>query len=312
MNNLTFSDYVTEIGQKIQKTDTNYKTQIQNFLNQNYERLWNKYLWRQAIVIDEAVTTTASSEFLYLPKTVDKIIVLTDQANDVVLVPYDAHILMRKYLDQITNASFAKRYTYAGEYGVKNQPSASAVIQVLSSTADTATIRIWGISSSEEITELLTLNGTTAVSSTASFTALSRVAKNATTTGTVTVRQITNNRELATLAPSEKVVRYIRIRLHDIPDSADTLYLTYKKRFKRLVNDQDIIEIPVLPMLTDLTTADCLREQRQYQKAEALEARAARDLQEFITQEEMQSDSNAVSMPEVHRAADDVPLYQEG
>ena len=309
MNNMITSDYRDLIGRRVQKTDTAYRTTILEALNFHYEALWMQYMWKQAIVFDEAVTTTASEAMLYLPKTVDTILSLTDQANDVVLVPYNVHILMRKYLDQITNASFAKRYTHAGEWGRKANMATARQIQILSSTADTATVRIWGISSSEEITELLTLNGTTAVDSTATFTALMRVAKNATTTGTVTVRSKTDVVTLATLAPSEKVVRYQAIRLHDVPDSADTLYLTYKKRFKLLVNDQDIIEIPVLPVLLDLATAYCYQEQRQFSKAAALEQSAMANLAKFVREQEMSGDQLEVSMPEVHQTSDEQPLY---
>lgn len=310
--NEIFSDIYGELGRKIQKTETAYQTQIKEMFNTCYERVWKKYLWREAIIFDETVTTTAANEFLYLPKTVDQPLILTDRTNSVIVIPVNIQVLFRRYLDRITDQAFAKRYTHAGEFSVKAQPSVSAKVEVLSSTADTATIRIWGVAGGEVVSELLTLNGTTAVATTASFTQVDRIGKNATTTGTVTVRQQTTNTTLATLAPTEKVVRYIRIRLHDIPSAASTLYLTYKKQFTRLVNDQDIVEIPVLPILKDLTYADLLREQRDFQKASEISQIARADLESFIQEQAMQADEIEQSLPEISRVQDEIPLYQEG
>ena len=52
-----------EIGRKIQKTDTAFQTQITEMFNANLERVWRRYLWRQTIAFDEAVTTTTDPRF---------------------------------------------------------------------------------------------------------------------------------------------------------------------------------------------------------------------------------------------------------
>ena len=92
--NEIYSDLYGEVGRKIQKTDTTYQTKIKEYLNTKYERLWRGYLWRQTIQWDELVTAT--SEFLYLPKTVEEILILTDRANDAIVVPTNVQILMQK------------------------------------------------------------------------------------------------------------------------------------------------------------------------------------------------------------------------
>ena len=311
--NEIFSDIYGFVGRQIQKTDTTYQTKIKEYINANYEKLWRAYLWRQAIVFDESVVATSGSEWLYLPKTVEEILILTDRANDQIIVPTNVQILMREFLDTIADSGTSKRYSPAGEFGVNVQPSVSAVIQAASSIASgadqTQVVRLWGVSGGEERTDTIALNGTTQVDSLLSFTEIHRVSKSATTTGVVTIRQKTTNVTLATMAPHEKVVRYPRIRLHDIPNSAQQLYLTYKKRFVSLVNDSDIVEIPVIPILKALTYADCLREQRQFQKAEVTEARAKQDLKEFINEQEMQADKIERSLPEVVLSDDDTYIF---
>jgi len=311
--NEIFSDIYNFVGRQIQKNDATYQTKIKEYVNANYEKLWRAYLWRQSIVFDEVVTTAAGEEFLYLPKTVEEILILTDRANDQIIVPTNVQILMREFLDTIADAAFAKRYAPAGEFGVKAQPSVSAVIQAASSIASgadaTQIVRLWGVSGGEERTDTIALNGTTQVDSLLSFTEIHRVSKSAVTTGVVTIREKTVNTTLATMAPHEKVVRYPRIRLHTVPNAADTLYLTYKKRFVALVNDSDIVEIPVIPILKAMTYADCLREQRQFQKAEVTEARAKAELKEFIGEQEMQADRIERAMPEVVLSDDDTPVF---
>lgn len=300
--NEIFSDIVTEIGLKIQKTDTTYKTFIKNAFNAYYEMVCRKYAWKDLYVFDEALTLSAGVEFLYLPKTVQEILALTDRANSILLVPSNVQILMRNHLDTISDQASPYRYTPAGTYGAKAQPATTNTIQVLSNDADDITtkkVRIWGKAANGEIlSELLTLTGATPVDSSNTYSELIRVAKNLVTDGTITVREKTTNTTLATIAPWEFVPRYKKIRLQPVPLASATVYLTYKKVFQRLVNDEDIVEIPCLPALKDLTMSDCLEEQRQYEKAKEKKADGWAKIQ-IIAEEQSQGDDLEQSQPEV-------------
>ena len=302
-----------ELGRRVQKTDTAYRTNLLEMFNANLERVWRKYLWRQSIAFDEVVTTVAASEWLYLPKTVEEVLILTDRVNDTILLPQHVQVLMRKYLDTIETQSIARRYTHAGEYGVNVQPSVSALVEVRSNAQcdGSQTIRIWGISGGNMLTEAIALNSLTWVASVNAYTEIHRVSKSATTNGVVTIREQTANTTLSVISPWEYIPRYPRIRLHEVPDSADTLYLTYKKRFIRIVNDEDVVELPVVPVLMDLTYADALREQRQFQKAQIVEQRARADLQDFIQEQSMQGDTFEQSLPDVPMLDIDRPAFTE-
>src|SRR3989304_2064859 len=64
-----------------------------------------------------------------------------------------------------------------------------------------------------------------------------------------------------------------RVRLRLVPNAADTVSVIYKKAVSRLVNDQDIPEIPCHNALIAGAYADALKEQKQTAKAQIEEQR---------------------------------------
>lgn len=301
--NEIFTNIVAEIGVLIGKTDSAYAANIKNWWNKNYGTIWKNFMWRQAIEFDEAITLTAGVEFISLPKRVEKILAITDRVNSRVVIPITVNILMRKYIDQITVQDNPTLYTPAGEYGSKATLTAAAKVQAVSNNSGDITqkVRILGLVSGEELTETITLNGVTAVDSSYTYDSgslLRMVSKDGTTTGTITVKEKTANTVLATIAPWELVPRYLRLRLLQVPLSASTLYITYKRRHIRLVNNEDIIEIPALDVLKKMTFADGLTEQRQHQKA-LLQTQEAQALLAELKGGENQGDELEQTMPEI-------------
>ena len=307
--NEIFGDVITQIGNKIGKTDTAYKTKIKDFFNDQYEKVWSKYLWKSSIVFNESIVATNGSADLYLPKTVDEVLALTQRSSPSILIPYDVQVFHRNFIDEITTGGLPEAYTFAGEFSAKAQPDSAERIKFVSSTTDTGTIRIWGLVSGEEITELITLTSTTPVLTTNSFTQINRIAKSAVTAGVITVSGNTSSTTFLTLAPSELTARHKKVSLLYVPNSALTMYLTYKKQWKRMVNDQDIFELPVLGPLKRMTYADCLREQRQAQKAALEEAAGNKDLEDYVSQHQLQSDQQDVAQPDVMPFEPDVYGY---
>ena len=294
----TFTNLKTEIGKKIQKTDSTYLTKIGEWINRRYEDLWNKYLWTSIIVIDETVTATAGSSELYLPKDMGQIICLTQRVTNAIILPNSPLIFQKRYLDTITNQSDPVAYVLAGESFIKKQlPSASTVTIESSSTADiTQKVRVWGKVGGEEVSELLTLTGTTAVTSSNTYSSISRISKDGTTTGYVTIKYSTTT--ICVIAPDDNVSRYIKLLLYYVPSTNIVIYCTYKKRFRKLVNAEDIIEIPAVePFVIRFVYSDCLREQRQFAKAEAEENRANGDLNTMILGVEVMKDQVIQMMP---------------
>ena len=304
-----FTTLKTEIGNKIQKSDSTYLAKIGAFLNRRYETLWNMYPWTPLVIIDEVVTTTAGQSALYLPKYVGQIICLTQRSTNAIILPTSPYVFQRQYLDTITEASDPIAYVYAGESAVKAQPSAASTITVQSSSTSDITqkVRIWGKVSGEEISELVSLSGTTAVAGTNSYTSISRVSKDAVTAGYVTVKASTTT--LATISPRETASTYTKINLYKTSATALSVYLTYRKKFQKLDYDEDVIEIPVIePTLVQLGYSDCLREQGQFSKASMEENNAWTDLNKLILGSEVQKDQVIQMLPHIERSSIDTQL----
>jgi len=301
-----FSDIKTEIGNRIQKSDSTYLGYIGKFFNRRYETLWTMYPWTSNIVFDEAITTVANQAALYLPKYVGQIICLTQRETNAIILPTSPYVFQQQYLDTITNAADPIAYVYSGESAVKTPLSSASTVNIVSSSATDTTqkVRIWGKVSGEEVSELLTLTGTTAVTGTNSYSSISRISKDSVTTGYVTIKA--GATIIATLSPREAASSYTKINLYYVPDSAISVYCSYRKKFTKLDYDEDIVEIPVIePALIRLTYSDCLREQGQFSKAEVEENRAWEDFNKLILGSEVQKDQIIQMLPHVERSAID-------
>jgi len=303
-----YTNLVAEVGRKIQNTSSGYETKIKEFLNRRYEYLWHKYLWKEIIEIDEAITTVSGEVELVLPKTVGEIIALTERANDVVLTDMSPYVYQQKHLDTITDQTRPTSYTISGETGAADQPASASKISFASASASDTTqdVRIWGIASSEEVTESVSLTGTTAAETTNTYTRVDRVSKDADTVGVVT--GTAGSVTVVTLAPTEYTARYLKIRLHKVPAAAYTLYLTYKKRFRKLLNDEDVLEFDCEAALISGTYADCLKEQRQFSKAQAEESKFQEIVLTYLMEKEGQGDKTNLMQPHIEQSDIDTQI----
>ena len=119
------------------------------------------------------------------------------------------------------------------------------VYVVSSSTSDgsTFTVRIRGRNASGEVvTETLTMNGTTNVTSNTTWDAggLMAISKSASTTGTISCRRTTGDTLLSEMEPDNLAPRFKRMSLYPIPSAAITINLEYYERYIFLINDVDV------------------------------------------------------------------------
>lgn len=166
-------------------------------------------------------------------------------------------------------------------------------IQVLSSSASDVSpmqIRITGEVSGMPLSENLTLTGTTAVDSTATFDAGSEIVVSAGTSdgtlvdlvGVVTVREkTTTSNVLAKLAPNERAPYFKWIRFGLTPASAFTAQIWYKKRWAPLSHNNDVPLIPCANEIIEGVVADALWEDGQETAAQAQEVKFANAVKEL-------------------------------
>lgn len=184
---LTLATMKARVGRRIQKTDSTYAVKIVEFLNSRYDDILMRHPWTQTF---KTITFSAvgDTETVIIPKDVRHILELHDRVNDVSLIPIDPSQASRVYAD-VQDVSDIPRNYWREEDTIAAQPTSASVLSISSGDASDVTqkVRIWGIAGGQEVTEVKTLNGTTAVTTSNSFTRVDRISKDGDTVGTITV-----------------------------------------------------------------------------------------------------------------------------
>lgn len=140
---------------------------------------------------------------------------------------YRVRMMSRSNLDQMEPNQVRVGQPFIGIVsdlgGVTTQISSGGLVTIVSSnTLDlTQKVLVKGIVSGQEDYEELTLNGTTSVSTTKSFTSITWVTKSAITAGRVTVT--TGATTLIVMGPLEKTIKLRTISLYPIPNAVYTI-----------------------------------------------------------------------------------------
>lgn len=259
---LTFKNTVDQIQELIKRQGgTAYETKIKNWVNHSYRRLYDRFIWRDAVEFDLAVTTVVGQAEYILSKDVSKVIQITDRVNDRVLDGMNGPILNDRFVSTIDVQGQVDGWAPVGVTQYSTQMSTSDTLAVVSSDADdTATVTINGKVAGERDFETITLTGTTAVTTTKTFQSIESIAKSAVTEGIVDITETIATTSVCKLAPGEKVSYYQVIRFVRVPGTIATLYMTHKKAFRLMVNDNDTPMFDCTNVLIRMGYAMSLRE----------------------------------------------------
>ena len=141
-------------------------------------------------------------------------------------------------------------YRMWGEDWIINQPKASGVMRVTSSSASDVgkVVTIFGVVSGYPDFEAITTNttnGTTASSGSKSFTTVERIVKDSSTVGRITVDADTANTTIAVLPVGDTTagIMYKKVQLWPPPDDTYYINVLFYKEPYRLVNDNDVHEL---------------------------------------------------------------------
>lgn len=115
-----------------------------------------------------------------------------------------------------------------------------------SSTSDTSQkVTIFGTVAGYPATEIVSLNGTTAVTTSNLFTQVERVGKDSSSVGRITVTGNSGNRTVAVIPSGDAMsgIQYKKIEIYPLPTRAFDINVHYYKDPARLVNDSDFHEL---------------------------------------------------------------------
>lgn len=197
------------------------------------------------LIVTTSITTVSGTRRYTTDLEFNKIMSVVDTTNNVPLDPISETDVedIDSELSQTGSPNF---YTVYGLDWVREQPSSASVVTVVSSSASDTTqkVRINGIVSGSVDTELLTLNGTTNVNGTKSFSEIHSIAKDGTTTGRITVTTNSGGVTNAILAPSRYAEQRQALFLWPIPDGAYTMRVRGVRRTRPMLNNEDFPDLP--------------------------------------------------------------------
>ncbi|HAM40746.1 MAG TPA: hypothetical protein DCP69_05260 [Candidatus Omnitrophica bacterium] len=231
--------------------DTTINSTITDCLNLALSELYYSHPW-SSLRRKTTFSTVASQEEYRLDEEVEKIMLLRQRTTPTVLtyVP-DRDFYRHIPAPEDRGTGTPRYYRQWEETGFTTSLAADDTIEVVSSSTSDGSgfnVRVWGRNTNGiSIAETLTLNGTTAVTSTNTFdeASLLRVSKSANTTGVISVRRTTGSTVLIRIAPTEASPRSKIIALYPIPSAVITMYLEYLERLQLLVADADVPQFDV-------------------------------------------------------------------
>lgn len=198
--------------------------------------------------LDTTITfsSVAAQRTYYIDTEFNQILSLTDTTNDLELVSATEGEIIEVDPD-FSDSGTSYNYSITGMSWVSGQPSSASVITVVSSSASDTTqkVRINGLDGNGvEITELLSLNGTSDVVGSISFSEIRQMVKDTSTVGIMTA---TSNAAAVTIVriPAHLLAKqYQPINLFPIPSGVSVYSVRGMRRPRQMFNTQDYPDLP--------------------------------------------------------------------
>lgn len=269
---LIFSDLKTQAGALLERSDAAMLTKLGYFINDGWRFIAAHRPWC-GLLRQSTFTSTTGLDYFITSSEVDQVIDLSERSTPIVLALQRYYAMLNKHFDAVgVTTGNPVTASPMGEIGVMAALAADGTLSVVSSSASDTTpkVRVNGYDSNlVPVTEVLTLTGTTPVTSANTYTSKEgyepRFSKDADTVGIVTISA--GAVTLARLAPEEREVRYRKWKVWPTFSSAITVYMTFKRRIRELVNDEDTPDIECDNALKMFAFARALQEKRQFTKA---------------------------------------------
>jgi len=265
--NKPFTTMKDNVATLVQQTDSNSLTRIGVWLNNAYRDFINSFDWDE-LFFTQSITSTASVSAYPLNYDTDQILSVLDVTNDEKLSQITEKQFQEEYGDVWDSTGTPTNY-FLRYLSIKDQPSAATSPTVASNSSNDSsqTVQIRGISGGSEVSETLTINGTTDVTAAFSYTEILGFSKSTTASGTFTLYDNDESTELARLVPEELTSRYKQIHLHYIPSGTIVYRVRGKRRPAPLNNDYDYPVIECCDAIEKKAIAEAWRYKRQFTKA---------------------------------------------
>lgn len=278
MINRIFVDIYGNVGSNVQDTSNATATIAKRYCNDIYFDILKRVNWQD---IDDAHTfnTTAGTSDYILQQNFGKEVYVFNTSTNTELSPITLQELARDYASGISASGDVQRYLILNK-PVRNQPSSSSPLSIVSSDASDTTQTIYITArnnNSAEISESVTLTGTSTVTSVNSYSEIRSISKSAVTTGRITITANSGATTVAVMSPNDKAYSVKVVRLHYTPTSVQTIAMPYiinpypmsSDYDQPVIDCGDVIELGATMMLWRYKRqfAKAAEYERQYEKA---------------------------------------------
>lgn len=282
--------------------DTAIQTLVDNAINLTLSEIHNFHPWT-FLRRKTTFSTVASQEDYNLDEEIDRIALIRQLTTDrrIIYVPDSLFYRLVPNPEDLATGT-PRYYRLWEETGFSTNLAAADTVEVLSSSSSDGSgfnVVIVGRESTNNliVSEQITLNGTTVVTSSTTWAAsgLMRCSKSAITTGTITIRRASDDTALARLAPEELAPRFKRLSFYPIPNAAITIYLEYFERFRPLRRDADVPQMDY--QWNWVAREGALAKIWDYKQNEAARAIAQRNYEQGLLRMRREDDRNVDFIP---------------
>lgn len=241
MRNKLFSTIYGNVGSNIQDSSSAMQTIIKRYCNDAYFEILKRVNW-EALKPSYQITTVANQQDYILPSDFGKEKYVHDNTNKRYIPFISLSELVETYPETLSSVGSPDFYTIIQDV-VRNQPTSASTVSIASSSASdtTQSVLVRGTDANDiELSESVTLTGTTPAVTTNSYKEIRSITKSATTVGRITG---TSNSAAVTnfvMAPADLDYKVKKLRLHYIPSSIITLNVPYYINPYPLSHDNDV------------------------------------------------------------------------
>jgi len=244
---LNYKELKTQAANLTQRSYAEIADELGNWMNLSLESLYNEYDYIDELKGRKDFTTVDGTATYYMPSDFEKAFRMYDITNNKRITPRVEQDYFDGNIANIADATEADAevYYFTEVVGVNVQVATTGdtVQAKSSSTSDTSVnVRVEGyLDSSLTIigSELITVTGTTAVAGTTTFYKITHFSIDENSVGYITLED-SSGVDLGIISSGQRVSRYKAFQLRLIPDDSTTEIRTlYKKKYRRLINDQD-------------------------------------------------------------------------
>lgn len=287
--NRNFGSMKNKVGSNVQDTSVNFLSLVGGWLNDRLIEVNRRanHIATSRINFD----ITATTEDIVLPDDFKDVVSLIDKTNKIKLTQIDFQQWTMGDVSSIDTAGTTKSYVLFDDV-VNTQPtSASALAFVSSSASDTTqTFYVRGIVGGSEDYETGTLNGTTPVSTTKSFSRIYAIGFDSARTGIVTITANAGATTVAAVSREMVQTRFKKLKL--VPISAITLNLEmiYTQAPMPMSQTYDYPLLDCEDILEAGATSDAWKYKRQNSKADYWETIFEKRLDDWMWSRENKAD----------------------